>query len=71
MSTLDGSFRSETNDWHLITLGVVLLVASLAVAGWLLLVSSDLPGGLSTLLLTVSGALLVAIGTTESSQASV
>ncbi|WP_135664833.1 hypothetical protein [Halorhabdus rudnickae] len=70
MSTLNRSFRGETNDWQLITLGVVLVVASLLVAGWLLLVSSDLPGGISTLLLTVSGALLTAIGITEPSHTS-
>ena len=71
MSTLDRPFPEETNDWHLIALGVVLVLASLLLASWLLLVSSDLPGGLSTLLLTVSGGLLVAIGIAESPQAGV
>jgi hypothetical protein len=66
MSTLDNSFPVDRSTWHLITLGTVLTVASLGVAGWLL-ANGDIPGGLSTLLLTVAGGLLVAIGNAESS----
>ncbi|ACV11854.1 hypothetical protein Huta_1681 [Halorhabdus utahensis DSM 12940] len=59
----------DAGDWRLITLGTGLVVASLLAAGWFL-TSGDLPGGLATLLLTVSGALFVAIGTSESSRPS-
>ncbi|WP_181686963.1 hypothetical protein [Halorhabdus salina] len=69
MSTLDRSFPNEHSTWHLITLGAVLIVTSLGLAGWLLL-NGDIPGGLSTLLLTIAGGLFVAIGNAESSRPS-
>lgn len=59
----------DAGDWRLITLGAGLVVTSLALAGWFL-ASGDLPGGFATLLLTVSGALFVAIGSAESSRPS-
>ncbi|WP_136689597.1 hypothetical protein [Halorhabdus amylolytica] len=69
MSTLDRTFPDEHSTSHLIALGAVLIVASLGVAGWLLS-TGDIPGGLSTLLLTVAGGLFVAIGNAEDSRAS-
>ena len=57
----------HAGDWRLITLGAGLFVVSLVVAVWLL-TSGDLPGGFATLLLAVSGALFVAIGSSESSR---
>jgi len=59
----------DTGDWRLITLGTGLVIVSLLLAGWFL-ITGDLPGGFATLLLTVSGALFVAIGTSESSRPS-
>ena len=69
MSTLDRLLPSEHSTWHLITLGTTLTVASLGIAGWLL-ANGDIPGGLSTLLLTIAGSLLIAIGNAESSRPS-
>ncbi|CCQ33507.1 hypothetical protein HLRTI_000288 [Halorhabdus tiamatea SARL4B] len=59
----------DAGDWRLIALGTGLVVGSLLLAGWFL-TTGDLPGGFATLLLTVSGALFVAIGSSESSRPS-
>ena len=70
MSTLEQSPANSRRTWHLIALGAALVLVSLLLAGWLLVVSNDIPGGFSTLLLTVAGALFIAIGRAESSRQS-
>ncbi|MCU4719468.1 hypothetical protein [Halapricum hydrolyticum] len=59
--TIERVFGLDRFSRRLIALGVVLVVGSLALAGWFLL-SGELVTGLSILLYVVVGTLLAAIG---------
>ncbi|QGN07916.1 hypothetical protein Hrd1104_11840 [Halorhabdus sp. CBA1104] len=65
MSTLNQPASQKDSTWHLLTIGAVLVVASLGLSSWLLS-NGDIPGGLGTLLLTIAGSLFIAIGNAES-----